>query len=633
RYGIGSRTVAGSLVSVESIKAHLGLLAAFKRLRQRVESCPDEDLPDIAQFLDGPQRWAWFVGLAVERFQRWLKYVKRTELATWVVDDIPPLDILMIWHSYMLNPIWYAEDCDRIPSLGTLRLLNDHFVPAVILMGDLTQYEPCEERILSWFEQTDTPFDPLHSMQVLLHRAVRCPGCGRSNDIPFLDQDGTGYLQRNFRYICICSLGITKSALALDKFAGDLVTGYRTNTIEPEKSLAGTLHTRTQQRDWLRAINTKSNIIGRQGAHLTVYNQIMRNEWKHFIKERYGFSITNIPKGIPWVSCILSRRCCTRFTRTMNAYTDDRPFSVDLAAAVLRQGAFIDTLDDLGWTAPGFFDDPDNQELLTHALARYHAFLDLLSNVTNASYVPTLDIDIVWHTHQLKGGEYLNECKELVGWYVDHDDKVEETHLTQSLDETCKAWQVSHLRRAAQAYLTSASQQRFGLPYMHCGCPLPDNPMSSKFSSLTRRLGSSKDHTLSLTPPVHPGAPAATHASEHDAVHVSAKRVHPFTQSQIEARRKARVQELRRRRERDGKRVLDGKMDEDLYRRGLTHISSSSMPVPGAEGQSSAGASERWAAPCVVSFPGAFGTTGVGSCVSVSVCPWVRESFCNLAGF
>lgn len=124
-------------------------------------------------------------------------------------------------------------------------------------MGDLTQYEPCEERILSWFEQTDTPFDPLHSMQVLLHRAVRCPGCGRSNDIrkstltnihiegsghsqraAFLDQDGTGYLQRNFRYICICSLGITKSALALDKFAGDLVTGYRTNTIEPEKSLA-----------------------------------------------------------------------------------------------------------------------------------------------------------------------------------------------------------------------------------------------------------------------------------------------------------------------------------------------------------------------------------------------------------
>ena len=118
--------MAGSLVSAESVKAHLGLLAAFKSLRQRVESCPDESLPDMAQFLDGPQRWAWFVGLAVERcvptdchrevweklkcnaplrFQRWLKFVKRTVLATWVMQEIPPLDVLMVWHSYMLNPM------------------------------------------------------------------------------------------------------------------------------------------------------------------------------------------------------------------------------------------------------------------------------------------------------------------------------------------------------------------------------------------------------------------------------------------------------------------------------------------------------------------------------------------------
>lgn len=67
RYRIGSHTMSGSLVGVESIKAHLRLLATFKRLRQRVESSPSESLPDVAQFLDGPQRWAWFVGLAVER--------------------------------------------------------------------------------------------------------------------------------------------------------------------------------------------------------------------------------------------------------------------------------------------------------------------------------------------------------------------------------------------------------------------------------------------------------------------------------------------------------------------------------------------------------------------------------------
>lgn len=69
-------------------------------------------------------------------------------------------------------------------------------------------------------------------------RVFYTEGPRRLRLIAFLDQDGTGYLQRNFRYICICSLGITKSALALDKFVGDLVTGFKINTVEPAKSFA-----------------------------------------------------------------------------------------------------------------------------------------------------------------------------------------------------------------------------------------------------------------------------------------------------------------------------------------------------------------------------------------------------------
>ncbi|KAH9930341.1 uncharacterized protein B0H18DRAFT_1117024 [Fomitopsis serialis] len=557
KYRIGSRTVPQSLVNTEHVKAHLGLLAAFKELRQRVETCPDDYLPDIAQFLDGSQRWAWF--------HRWVKYVKRTELATWVTEEAPPLDVLMMWHAYMLNPTWYAEDCDRIAVLGTLRLLNSYFMPAVILMGDLTLYEPCEERTLTWFEQTDTPFDPLASMSCLLHRATRCPGCGRLNDVPFLNEDGSGYLQRSFRYMCICGLSITKTALAMDKFADDLVANHRSNPRQPSVYLAGTLHTRTNPRDWSRAGEIKNRLAFHDS--LRAVSKMLRTEWKHSIKEKFGYSISNLPQML-----VLSR--------TMNAYTDDRPFSVDLVAAVLRQGTFIDAMDSLGWLTPGYFDDNQNAVLLTHALARYHAFLDLLSSASSPFFVPTLDIDIVWHTHQLKGDEYTKESKEFVGWYVDHDDRVEEIYLANGLDETCHAW-----------------QERFGMPYMHCGCPLPDEKMSSKLHQITRRLGSSKIRTR------------ATHASEHDAVR--ARRNHPayFTDPH-----EARALELRRRRERDGRRVLEGKMDEELYRRGQMHISTYLMPLPGA--QVGPGPSEQWAAPCVVTFPGAFGTTGVGACIA-----------------
>lgn len=33
--------------------------------------------------------------------------------------------------------------------------------------------------------------------------------------------------------------------------------------------------------------------------------------------------------------------------------------------------------------------------------------------------VPTLDIDLAWHTHQLMSGTYNKDCKQYVGRYVD----------------------------------------------------------------------------------------------------------------------------------------------------------------------------------------------------------------------
>lgn len=57
----------------------------------------------------------------------------------------------------------------------------------------------------------------------------------------------------------------------------------------------------------------------------------------------------------------------------MSAYTDDKPFSVNLSAAVSRQCAFVDKMHDLGWTKPGRFDDEGSEAILTDAISRYHA--------------------------------------------------------------------------------------------------------------------------------------------------------------------------------------------------------------------------------------------------------------------
>lgn len=55
------------------------------------------------------------------------------------------------------------------------------------------------------------------------------------------------------------------------------------------------------------------------------------------------------------------------------AYVDDRPFSVELVGAVIRQCSFIDKMTHYGWTEPGAFDHGEGEVVLLHAIARYHA--------------------------------------------------------------------------------------------------------------------------------------------------------------------------------------------------------------------------------------------------------------------
>lgn len=154
-------------------------------------------------------------------------------------------------------------------------------------------------------------------------------------------------------------------------------------------------------------------------------------------------------------------------------------------------------------------------------------------------------------------------------------------------------------------------KQRFDVPYMHCGCPLPGDTIGQKLAKLTHRLSISRPSNLtgnSLLPPAHPDAFSATHPSEHNCVEVEGR--------STEARRQARLQKLKQRRERDAKRVDQGKMDRAAYERGEAHNAAFLYPVPffyppvvacGAVGVGGAFASCGLGASCaVVRWPSSF---------------------------
>jgi hypothetical protein len=69
---------------------------------------------------------------------------------------------------------------------------------------------------------------------------------------------------------------------------------------------------------------------------------------------------------------------------------------------------------------------------LTHAIAQYTNFLLLMRRNKGRMLVPTVDIDLVWHTHPCAGLWYVVGVKERVGRFVNHDNDLEKGGLNVS---------------------------------------------------------------------------------------------------------------------------------------------------------------------------------------------------------
>ena len=112
--------------------------------------------------------------------------------------------------------------------------------------------------------------------------------------------------------------------------------------------------------------------------------------------------------------------------------------SIDLVAASLRQREFAKRI--TGSECSGI----DTPFALFKANTRYHKFLLLMNRKTaskkNINLVPTLDIDLCWHTHQLVPVPYRNWCIEHLGTAINHDDTIGRGDLNIGLRETSLAW-------------------------------------------------------------------------------------------------------------------------------------------------------------------------------------------------
>jgi hypothetical protein len=109
-------------------------------------------------------------------------------------------------------------------------------------------------------------------------------------------------------------------------------------------------------------------------------------------------------------------------------------FSIDLVAASLRQREFAKKITSEECR------NLDSPFALYKANTRYHRFLLLLTRRSKTNFVPTLDIDLCWHTHQLFPQAYRGWCLEHLGKAINHDDTIGKGDLNVGLRETSLAW-------------------------------------------------------------------------------------------------------------------------------------------------------------------------------------------------
>ncbi|KAF9461936.1 hypothetical protein BDZ94DRAFT_769324 [Collybia nuda] len=509
-----------ALVNVSNVKSHLVLLHAFATLRLMVDSLEQSSMPVWLDKMpeDKGKRWAWFIGRAVERFDRWCNALEPVDGIKRLEDVLPPLDVIMVWHSYMLNPGWYAEDCRRIDRLQTLKVIGKKlFDPLPANLEDLLWSRPSQVVVRSWIAKTETAYDPMQA--IMTTRTIRCPLCQEPIQVALMTDEGTGYLQQEFVIRCPkydCShLKITKEVLALRKLTEDLVEMTMMQTF-----LAGSLRTTHEDKSVRRGQRVKDTILL---ASEFKNPGTGKEAWRQQIMKKVKYSMERV-RNIMVAKLNSSDGRLIR--RILSAYTDDRPYSIDLSGAVLRQAVFVAKMRDLQWTEPTFFESQDDQVALQHAVARYHAFLDLMASSPANFFVPTLDIDLVWHTHQLMGDRYDTHCLWHLRRFVDHDDKVEESKLASAFDITCRAWKT-----------------RFNVDYTHCGCPIPGDTIGQKLLRMIRNYMPSAH----LVPPEHEKLLAATHPSDHNAVYTIHKRV--SASGQAKRRKKIARREKRARTE------------------------------------------------------------------------------------
>ncbi|KAG9099237.1 hypothetical protein FS749_001744, partial [Ceratobasidium sp. UAMH 11750] len=477
------------LITPSLVRKHLFVLGAFQTLRRKVEAASYADsgldpvpTPDI--------KWGIYLLRANYRFGLWLeKVVKkpervRGEIGELTDGEIPPIDVLVLLHAYLLNPVNYYEDTEN--AYGWLKVIGGFPLDRVggsqmkRLEGNEVVYTPTHQQVEEWELATQQPY--VLPLVTTLGDTVDlvCPMCGNQDlHAPWLTKPtftdtssasrGRGYAQSGFSVVCQnCQGAVTKQAMQAERFARDFA---RVRNEFRQGRDAWFLNSFINVHTGKPAPTSATNF-----ARLTIDTILDLDETSVYpphiaLGHYFGWDLGEAQRLI---EAGFRRRGSTRawmgdsISRMMRGFRTRGPVSLDVVGAAMRQYKFAAQMEELGWTDKLYFGA--HPELITSVITQYHLFLDLFAHNPSRPLVPTLLVDLGWHTHMLNAEAYREDSMQLFGRYMNHDDKVEEGKLASAFDDTSRLW-----------------KSRFNENYSNCGCDqLPTTSPQSKAAVFSR---------------------------------------------------------------------------------------------------------------------------------------------------
>ncbi|RUO96386.1 hypothetical protein BC936DRAFT_142125 [Jimgerdemannia flammicorona] len=378
-----------------------------------------------------------YLAIAEQRYSLWLE--KLHTRGYWREGHkvpVPPIDVLLMWHTHMVSPWKYYEDIARLYGTQSPLLMEDFPLHMATSSDNLSKITWNGNDEVLWNTVVTAGRLPYTlTDKDLKEIAMECPWC--TNTCTFWSFKYMAFLKGDIidALECTdCHAKFTADTLSAKRFIKDLeralndepfylggtLLEYQTGKVDlksAKRILRLLFPQSTNETQWLVRLGSASGTC-HWAAILDVFRSIESDLQQNWVAD----ALENIRKSYQDVIC---------------------PYSLDLIAAVQRHRQFTEKIVNPAWC----------NTKLNDAIDRYHAFLRLLSENPNKLLVPTLDIELVRHTHMLFPSNYREYTYDLFHRVLIHDDTIPDNTRKASFKATESLWQKSG--RGAYAPLKS----------------------------------------------------------------------------------------------------------------------------------------------------------------------------------